>query len=508
MAETEVLVVGAGPTGLALALWLKAFGVHFRIIDKAREPGMTSRALAVHARTLEFYRQLGVADAVVAAGQVMTAVNLWVRGHKAGRVALGDIGTGLSPYPYVLILPQDVHERLLIDHLMQSGVAVERPVELISIVEGETLVKARLRHGDGREETVEALFIAGCDGAHSALREALQVGFPGGTYSHLFYVADVTASGPVADGELHVALDDADFLAVFPLKGAGRVRLVGTIAEQAEGRQHALSFQDVSKTAIEHLRMSIGAVNWFSTYRVHHRVAHHFRRGRTFLAGDAAHIHSPVGGQGMNTGIGDATNLAWKLAFALRGSGKALIDSYEPERIAFARRLVETTDRAFTIVSSSGQLARFVRVEVVPRLLPPLFELTPVRRLMFKTISQIGITYRGSPLSSGKAGAVAGGDRLPYVAGPAGRDNFAALASMSWQVHVYGGDPVALSETCSRFNLPLHVFPWSEAAATAGLKEGAAYLVRPDGYVGFAEPDGERQKLAAYFARLHLVSRV
>jgi 2-polyprenyl-6-methoxyphenol hydroxylase-like FAD-dependent oxidoreductase len=508
MAQTEVLVVGAGPTGLALALWLKAFGIQFRIIDKAREPGLTSRALAVHARTLEFYRQLGIADAAVAAGLKMIAANLWVRGHKAGRLALGDIGTGLSPYPYVLILPQDVHEQLLIDHLAQSGVAVERPVELVAIDESETRVLARLRHGEGKEETVEAQYVVGCDGAHSALREALAVGFPGGTYSHLYYVADVTASGPVADGELHVALDDADFLAVFPLKGAGRVRLVGTIANQAEGQQDALKFQDVSKVVIEHLRISIGAVNWFSTYRVHHRVAHHFRRGRTFLAGDAAHIHSPVGGQGMNTGIGDATNLAWKLAAVLRGSGKELLDSYEPERIAFARRLVETTDRAFTIVSSSGQIARFVRVELVPRLLPPLFELTAVRRLMFRTVSQIGINYRGSPLSSGKAGTVAGGDRLPYVAAPPGRDNFTALASLSWQVHVYGGDPVSLNETCSRLNVPLHLFPWSEAAGAAGLKEGAAYLVRPDGYVGFAEPEAERQKLAAYFARLHLVSRV
>jgi 2-polyprenyl-6-methoxyphenol hydroxylase-like FAD-dependent oxidoreductase len=508
MAQTEVLVVGAGPTGLVLALWLKAFGVQFRIIDKAREPGMTSRALAMHARTLEFYRQLGVADQAINAGLKMIAANLWVRGRKAGRIPLGDIGQGLSPYPFVLILPQDVHERLLIDRLTQSGVAVERPVELLSIEENEARVLARLSHGDGREETVEAQYVAGCDGAHSILRDSLDVGFPGGTYSHLFYVADVTASGPVTDGELHVALDDADFLAVFPLQGQGRVRLVGTIDGASEGRQHTLSFQDVSKTAIEHLRLSIGTVNWFSTYRVHHRVAHHFRRSRTFLAGDAAHIHSPVGGQGMNTGIGDASNLAWKLADVLKGAGKALLDSYEPERIPFARQLVQTTDRAFTIVSSDGPIARFVRTEVVPRVLPPLFELAAVRRAMFRTISQIGINYRGSSLSSGQAGAVAGGDRLPYVPAASGPDNFAALASCSWQVHVYGGNAVSLSEMCTRHNLPLHVFPWSEAAGQAGLKEGAAYLIRPDGYVGFAEPEAERQKIAAYFARLHLVSRV
>ena len=236
-------------------------------------------------------------------------------------------------------------------------------------------------------------------------------------------------------------------------------------------------------------------MNWFSTYRVHHRVADHFGRGRAFLLGDAAHIHSPVGGQGMNTGIGDAVNLAWKLAAVLQGrADTALLDTYEPERIAFARRLVATTDRAFTVVTSAGPVARRVRVDVVPRLLPAVFASTAFRRLMFRTVSQIAITYRGSSLSEGRAGRVAGGDRLPWI--PA--DNFSPLASLDWQVHVYGAAAAGIQETCGRRGFALHRFPWESAAARAGLKRDAVYVVRPDGYVGLADPEPTPARLERY----------
>src|SRR4029453_6691752 len=185
------------------------------------------------------------------------------------------------------------------------------------------------------------------------VREAVGVGFPGGTYNHLFYVADVEARGPTMNGELQAALDTSDFLAVFPLKGNGRARLIGTVRTDVEHQHENLSWKDVSRRVIEWMRIDVERVNWFSTYRVHHRVADRFRKGRAFLPGDAAHIHSPVGGQGMNTGIGDAVNLAWKLAAVLRRRADAsILDSYEPERIGFARRLVATTDQAFAGVTS------------------------------------------------------------------------------------------------------------------------------------------------------------
>src|SRR5205807_5332406 len=227
---------------------------------------------------------------------------------------------------------------------------------------------------DGVPEACVAVYIAGCDGAHSTVRETLEIGFPGGAYAHLFYVADVEATGAAMNGEVHVALDATDFLAVFPLKAEKRARLVGTIGEESEHRHETLSWNDVSKRVIEWMPIDVERVNWFSTYRVHHRVADQFRKGRAFLLGDAAHIHSPVGGQGMNTGIGDAVNLAWKLAAVLRHQAPpAVLETYESERIGFARRLVATTDRAFTLVTSRGRLARVVRVHVVRRVLPGLF---------------------------------------------------------------------------------------------------------------------------------------
>jgi 2-polyprenyl-6-methoxyphenol hydroxylase-like FAD-dependent oxidoreductase len=214
------------------------------------------------------------------------------------------------------------------------------------------------------------------------------------------------------------------------------------VREDAQERRENLSWEDVSKRVVEWMSIDVKCVNWFSTYRVHHRVADHFRKGRAFLLGDAAHIHSPVGGQGMNTGIGDAANLAWKLAGVLHGNGSAsLLDTYEPERIAFARRLVATTNRAFTGVTSRGPLARLVRLHIVPLLLPTFFAFKTVRHFMFRAVSQTAVNYRGSALSEGHAGSVHGGDRLPWVkpdSNALGKDNFTPLTSLDWQVHIYG----------------------------------------------------------------------
>jgi 2-polyprenyl-6-methoxyphenol hydroxylase-like FAD-dependent oxidoreductase len=500
--DPEVLIIGAGPTGLVLALWLTRLGVRLRIIDKTAEPGTTSRALAVQARTLELYGQMGLAEAVIERGRKTMAVNLWVAGKKTAHAVFGEMGAGLSPFPYALIFPQDEHERLLIDRLAEQGVQVERQTELQGFEEASGRVLARLKRLDAALETCEASYIAGCDGAHSTVRTAIGTGFPGGVYAHLFYVADVEASGATMNGELHVALDRTDFLAVFPLKGKGRARLIGTVREEAEQQHENLSWNDVSKRVIGWIRIDVERVNWFSTYHVHHRVADHFRKGRAFLLGDAAHIHSPVGGQGMNTGIGDAVNLAWKLAAVLRGRADgSLLDTYEPERIAFARRLVATTDQAFTGVTSSGALARLIRLHLVPLFIPLFFTLKTMRRFLFRMVSQTTVNYRGSSLSEGTTGTVHGGDRLPWVKTKVNgveSDNFAPLSALDWQVHVYGDAAPEIRTACDGRKLPLHVFPWHPEMSGAGLLHNAIYLVRPDGYVALADPIGSATALASY----------
>ena len=497
--DVPVLIVGAGPTGLVLALWLTKLGVGVRIIDKTAEPGTTSRAVGVHARTLEFDRQVGLADAMVEGGVKVPGVNFWARGARAARLPFRHIGEGLSPFPYMLDFTQDAHERLLIEHLDAVGVGVERRTELVRFEQHREGVRAALKRADGAEEICEAAYLAGCDGAHSSVREGLAIEFPGGTYAGLFYVADVEASGPSIDGELHVDLDDGDFVGIFPLKGEGRVRLIGTVREEPGRELGALTFEDVRGRAIEHMRLAIAKVTWFSTYRVHHRVADRFREGRAFLLGDAAHIHSPVGGQGMNTGIGDAVNLAWKIA-AVRNEGAAdsLLDTYEVERIGFARRLVATTDRVFALVTKRGAIAQRVRTTLLPPLMSWLLRLPPVRRLAFRTVSQIGIRYRKSPLSEGAAGSVRGGDRLPWVETGPHEDNFVPLTSLAWQVHVYGEPRRGVAEACAELRLPIHAFAWRPEMKRCGLARGALYLVRPDGYIALVDPDGDPERLGRY----------
>jgi 2-polyprenyl-6-methoxyphenol hydroxylase-like FAD-dependent oxidoreductase len=500
MARPEVLIVGAGPTGLVLALWLTRQGIGVRIIDRSAAPGATSRALAVQARTLELYRQLDLDQAVLERGRQVPAVNLWARGERAARVALGSVGSDLTPYPFLEIYPQDEHERLLIGRLKQLGVTVERPTELTAFTDVGDRVRVQLRTAGGKDEVAEFHYLAGCDGARSMVREALGTGFPGGTYRHVFYVADILAAGAPIDGEVHVDLDEADFLAVFPLVGAGHARLVGTIQDQRTVEPESLRFEDVSQRAIENLRLTIDKVHWFSTYRVHHRVSAHFGRGRAFLLGDAAHIHSPVGGQGMNTGIGDAINLAWKIAAVLRaGADHALLATYESERIGFAQRLVATTDRVFTFATAQGKVADLLRTRLVPALFARVVSLEPVREYLFRTVSQIMVHYRGSPLSAGVAGEVHGGDRLPWVAQD-GLDNHASLAAITWQVHVYGEASAELRAACVALGLPLHSFSWGRAHAAAGIPRGALYLLRPDSYVALAGDAGDAGALARYFS--------
>ena len=339
------------------------------------------------------------------------------------------VGADLTPYPFLHIFPQDEHERLLIERLEALGVAVERRTELVGFTDEGDRVIARLRGPDGPGGNLRG-------DLHRRLRRRaldscarrIGTGFPGGTYRQVFYVADVEAAGPPINGELHVDLDEADFLAVFPLAGEGRARLIGTVRDERADHAETLKFDDVSDRAIDHLKVEVQKVNWFSTYHVHHRVAEHFRKGRAFLLGDAAHIHSPAGGQGMNTGIGDAINLAWKLAAVLAGRAPdSLLDTYEAERIGFARRLVATTDRVFSFVTAEGRIADIVRTRIAPRADPDGHRIRArFASIIFRTVSQITLNYRGGPLSVGSAGHVHGGDRLPWVAVD-GKDNFTSL---------------------------------------------------------------------------------
>jgi 2-polyprenyl-6-methoxyphenol hydroxylase-like FAD-dependent oxidoreductase len=498
MSNPPVLIVGAGPTGLNLALRLARHGTPFRLIDEREEAASESRALAVHARTLEFYDQLGLADAIVAAGTEVEGIHVHGGGRERVQLDIKKIGEGLSPYPFILDFPQDEHEHFLVERLRESAIEVERGTALLALHQTDDQVEVTLEGSKGREDASFS-YVCGCDGARSKVREDLGIGFGGGTYEHLYYVADVRLEKADTERHLHVATGVDTFALRLPARKGKMERLVGLVPDSVEQPR----FDDVRASAESLLGTKVAELNWFSTYRVHHRVADTFRKGRAFLLGDAGHLHSPVGGQGMNTGIGDAVNLSWKLAHVLGGRAPPdLLDTYEPERIAFARSLVKTTDRLFRMIVSGGLAGRFFRTTMLPTMAPIATRFIAGRRAFFRFASQIRISYPQSILSEGAAGGVASGDRLPWVQSA---DNFAPLKSLDWQLHIYGHADRQIVDTADALSLPMHVFPWSQEANAAGLARDAAYLVRPDGHVALTTLEPTPERLKEYCSKHRLV---
>ena len=499
--DPKILIVGAGPTGLAMAVWLARLQVPFRIIEKNSGPGQTSRAMAVQARTLEFYHQLGFADEIIRSGFRVNKLRIRQSGREMAELRFGDFGAGLSPYPFALTYPQDEHERLLGEKIRALGGKIEWNTELTGFKDTGDQVEATLRN-DGREETCRASVLCGCDGVHSVVREAMKLTFPGGVYRQLFFVADVAAQG-ATNGDADFSILPNEFCLSFPIRSSGMVRLIGIVPRAVEDRKE-LTFEDIRDHLQQMFDLRIEKVNWFSTYHVHHRVADHFRVGRAFVAGDAGHVHSPAGGQGMNTGIGDAINLAWKLAAVVSARADAsILDTYEIERMAFARSLVATTDKLFQAMVRENIAGEIVRTMLFPHVIPFLLGFSAIRRAQFRLVSQTRINYRHSPLSEGTTGDVDGGDRLPWVEGP-DAGNFAPLKSLDWQIHVYGKAGQTLRQAAEDRGIALHEFPWSEAAQHAGFERDSMYLVRPDGHVAIAELKQDVEKLRSYLSRFKI----
>jgi 2-polyprenyl-6-methoxyphenol hydroxylase-like FAD-dependent oxidoreductase len=499
--DTDVAVVGAGPTGLMLANQLARSGVRVLIIDRHSGPAQQTRAIGVQARTLEIYARLGVIDRALALGKRSDGANLWAQGHHTARIPIGDMGKGESPFPFIFMLGQDDNERILGDRLHEFGVSVQWNTELVALEEHADRVVAKLRQPDGSMRTVTTAWLAGCDGSRSTVREACGITFPGAPYEHVFFVADTVATGDMVPDELNVYLWKEGFHLFFPMHGKDHWRVIGILPPELRGRDD-LTFDEV----VPHVRgeagarLSFQACSWFSTYRIHHRCASRFRAGHCFLLGDAAHIHSPMGAQGMNTGLQDAYNLAWKLAMVVKGNADAaLLDSYEPERMPVARRLLRTTDRAFMLVVKETWLAALFRTQIIARMAAFAMRRSSVRHLFFRTISQIGIRYPDSPLSRTLGGLPEGapraGDRFPWLTvrlsgdGPV-EDLFEKLDDTRFNLIVIGQPAESASASSVAGSLRVHVVPASadnEAAlARVHLTGPAFYLLRPDGHVGLA----------------------
>jgi 2-polyprenyl-6-methoxyphenol hydroxylase-like FAD-dependent oxidoreductase len=496
--NTEVLIAGAGPTGLMLANQLARRGIRPLIIDRHPGPSLQTRALGVQARTLEIYAKLGIADRAIELGKRGNGAHLWSGGREIGSVSLSDAGGKSTPYPYILVLGQDDNERLMGEKLRELGVEVQWNTELLALEQHASHVIATLKSPDGSTRKITAAWVAGCDGARSAVRTLNGIEFPGAPYEHVFFVADVTATGRMAPDEVNVYLWRAGFHLFFPMRGTNHWRIVGIVPPQLRERKD-LNFESVmpSLSGEAGTSLSIQACSWFSTYRIHHRAAARFRDRRCFLLGDAAHVHSPVGAQGMNTGLQDAYNLAWKLALVVQGkAGAALLDSYQAERLPVAQRLLDTTDRGFRLVVSDSPWAGLLRTQVLARIMAFAVNRRRVQKLAFRIVSQTGIHYRRSPLSLAldalSKQAPQAGDRFPWMklqleAGGPVQDLFQALDDTRFNLLVFG-QAVPPTLRASDVLLQVHAIPvtaGNEAEqARVHVPRPAFFLLRPDGHIG------------------------
>jgi 2-polyprenyl-6-methoxyphenol hydroxylase-like FAD-dependent oxidoreductase len=511
--DTDVLIVGAGPTGLMLACQLARRGVGVEIVDRHSGPAQQSRALGVQARTLEIYAQLGIAERALELGRTGTGATLWAQGRRMAHVPLGDLGGTVTPYPFILVLGQDDNEMIMGEKLNELGVKIRWNTELVDLAQHANHVSATLKQPDGSSGTETAAYIAGCDGARSAVRKLSGIGFPGAPYEHVFFVADVEMTGTMAPEEINVYFWRLGFHLLFPMRGKDHWRIVGIVPHEFR------SVENVGLDAImPSLRKEAGAslsirnCSWFSTYRIHHRAAERFRDRRAFVLGDAAHIHSPVGAQGMNTGLQDAYNLAWKLAPVVRGDADpALLDSYNEERLPVARRLLATTDRGFKLVVADNWLAGLMRTKVVARLAGLAMSVERIRKFGFRIVSQTGINYRRSPLSKAldalPASAPQTGDRFPWMHlklrrdGPV-EDTFEAFEDRYFNLLAFGQaalDRQGFGDIVKSWAVPAD--PHNDAElARVGIPQPSFYLIRPDGHVGLCATAADAAAIGRYLA--------
>jgi 2-polyprenyl-6-methoxyphenol hydroxylase-like FAD-dependent oxidoreductase len=519
--KADVIIVGAGPTGLALACQLVRYDVDFVIIDKSEGVTPYSKALGVHARTLEIYEQLGLAQKAVEQGTIAGKVRLLERGEVLGQVELSNIGKGLSAYPFMLVLEQSRNEQLMYDWLKQHGHDVLWQTELESFSQDHKTVTAQVKTSAVGTQAVAGKYLVGCDGPRSLVRHALGLAFEGSTFERLFYVADVQIDWKFTHDALTVCLAPHGVVAFFPMPGEKRWRIVGAFPEGLEKDERDIIFEEIEAQIKKEaqLDLDITRVDWFSTYKVHTRHVDKFSADRCFVAGDAAHIHTPAGGQGMNTGIQDAYNLAWKLALVLKHSAnEQILETYNEERLPNAKRLTATTDRMFNLAAGKDWFVGLIRTTIFPPLAKYILSIEAVRKKFFILISQIGITYRAGSLSMHEVGEDGGdgefevkaGDRMPYFEID-GKSVYERLHAPKFHLLTFSnGESVGEAPTLPSNPLDdyaslidrhtIRLFP--QVAKIFGTDTSFTVLLRPDNYIGFISAAASSGTLSKYFARL------
>jgi 2-polyprenyl-6-methoxyphenol hydroxylase-like FAD-dependent oxidoreductase len=484
--NVNVLIAGAGPVGLTLANELARYGISVRIVDKAAERTDKSKALVLWSRSLELFDHAGYVEPFLAAGMPVHGAQMSNGKDVIARVSLDDVD---SPYPYALMIPQSDTERVLEEQLAKRGVKVERTVALESFTDQGSQVQAVLRKANGEGETLTADWLVGCDGAHSTVRHGLGFTFDGTTQPSDWYLADGMVSGLDPKDRLHIFWHRDGILAFFPI-GGGRWRVIADLGPAtSEGHCPDPTLDQVQ--ALITLRGTHGIVikdpYWLASFRINERKVPKYGRGRAFLAGDAAHIHSPAGGQGMNTGMQDAFNLAWKLSLVIGGVCKpSLLDSYSVERSAVGDMVLRNAGRMTDAAVMRNPIAQGLRNAVVKF----AFGFPQLGHRAANTLAELDIGYPESPLTvngahrpNGTKAGVRWRDRLPADAGKA---RFTAI-----------GPADVVAELAAKFPRLVQAPP---AAIRADAKDLS--LVRPDGYIGFAGAAADRAGAEAYLLGL------
>jgi 2-polyprenyl-6-methoxyphenol hydroxylase-like FAD-dependent oxidoreductase len=481
----KVLICGAGPVGLTLANELVRHGVAVRIVDKMPTCTDKSKALVLWSRTLELFDDAGYAQSFMPCGMQVHGAQISNCKDVVARVTLDSID---SRFPYALMIPQCDTEHVLEERLASQGVKVERSTELVSFADKGNAVEATLKKPDGSRETLSADWLAGCDGAHSAVRHGLGLPFEGSTMDSDWWLADGHISGLEPKDKLHIFWHRDGILAFFPILG-DRFRVIGDLGAATGKERAAPTLEEIN--AMLARRATPGVVLsspfWLSSFRINERKVKNYSKGRVFLAGDAAHIHSPAGGQGMNTGMQDAFNLAWKLALVIEGCAKpGLLDSYSPERSAVGDRVLKNAGRLTEAAIVHNPVLQGIRNTVGKFATGFPF----VQHKIANQLSELDIGYPESPLTV-KNGHVVNGpksgerwpDRLP--AGAAGA-KFTAL-----------GPADVVAALAAQFPRLVLAAPAQDPTHKTALR-----LIRPDGYVAYAGAAKDQKQAEAYLAAL------
>lgn len=486
--DVDVLIVGAGPTGLTAACEAIRHGLTVRIIDRKPCRSTFSKALVAHARTLEVFETMGVADQILAEGTRFTALNVHTRRRSPVRVDLLGLPWGDTAYPFWLSIPQHATERVLESHLNQGGGRVEWGVTLEEIHDSDSQVEATLGHANGKREAMRARWLVGCDGGRSRVRDAVGLRLDRSDAGATFVLADVKTTARLPEDEGHAFLAPEGLLLIVPMPEPRRWRIIAHVPHARQDEPVLIGEEFLDSLIRRRSGIVFGShdVTWKSQFRLSHGLADHYRKGRVFLAGDAAHIHSPVGGQGLNTGVQDAHNLLWKLAAARRmgtAQADALLDSYEAERRQVAHAMVRGTARATSALTTRKGIPRALLGIVAPTVLAR----PSVQARFGRGVGMLDIAYPGGPSGPGAARSpFAPGRRMPNPRLRSGERLYQHLTPLgfSWVVRGRPGDAHPHNGDPRWAGIPLAFLPDHELADLPGLAESApVVLVRPDRYI-------------------------